>query len=598
MLVLMGLVVSWSISNMVSLGRATGAILSENYRSILAAENMIDALERQDSAILLALLGDLRGGISQFRSNESEFLQWLARAKDNITIEGEQKLVASIEKNYNDYRNQFSVLTEANDTTFAMPDLTTYRRIFLPAFETVRNGLISLRRLNEETMYAASNRAKAVASRAIWSTAIITALGMMVAFFFSLILAARILRPVRSFMDASRKISAGDYSIRVHTQTTDELGQLAHEFNGMASQLARYHELNIEKIISERNKGEAILASIGDGIVVFDAKLNITAVNPAARQMLDLVMTELSSLKCSDIIANPSVCALIHETIETGSSPGIPDERRIISLKQAEQTRHYLFSIATIQGREKTTSSGVVLLLRDVTRLKEVEQLKSEFVMAASHELRTPLTSLGMSIDLIIERAATTLPEKDRNLLQAAHEEIHRMKALVNDLLDLSKIESGRIEMEFREVGIPKLFDHISKLFKSQVEEKDISLSADAPGDLPNIAADANKIVLVLSNLVSNALRYVPKHGHISLSAHAIGSNAHVSVSDNGPGIPREYQSRIFEKFAQVEGRENNGTGLGLAISKEIVRAHGGTIWVESSPGKGAIFTFTIPLSR
>jgi len=171
------------------------------------------------------------------------------------------------------------------------------------------------------------------------------------------------------------------------------------------------------------------------------------------------------------------------------------------------------------------------------------------------------------------------------------------MQALVNDLLDLSKIEAGRIEMEFDRVSIPSLFRRVQGIFKGQLETKRVELDAALSPDLPDIRADATKITWVLTNLVSNALRYVQEGGHIALSAEVIGRHAHVVVRDDGPGIPPEYQARIFEKFVQVEGRESGGTGLGLAICKEIVRAHGGTIWVESTPGTGSAFTFTVPLA-
>jgi NtrC-family two-component system sensor histidine kinase KinB len=206
-------------------------------------------------------------------------------------------------------------------------------------------------------------------------------------------------------------------------------------------------------------------------------------------------------------------------------------------------------------------------MLRDVTRLREVERLKSEFVMAASHELRTPLTSIGMSVDLLQEHAAAGLAEKDRELLATAHEEVERMKALINDLLDLAKIETGRILLDFGPVAVDELVGRV----------------------------DANKITWVLTNLVSNALRHARHGGHIHVTAIPVGPQIHLAVQDDGPGIPHEYQARIFQKFVQVKGRESGGTGLGLAICKEIVRAHGGTIWVESKPGQGSTFTFTIP---
>jgi len=594
--ILMGLVIAWAITNLVSLGRATDAILSENYRSILAAENMVDALERQDSGILLMFLGEAETGIAQFRENEAVFLGWLARAKDNITIPGEAELLQSIEADYAAYRRQFSALTDLREIAIPPSLPSHYQETIYPRFGKVREACIGLRKLNEETMYGASVRAGNVAKRAIWSTALVATSALMVALLFSLFLAERIVHPIRRFMEASKKISAGDYAVQVPVETGDELGRLGNEFNQMATQLGRYHEMNIDQIISERNKAEAILSSIEDGLVVFDTKLNATGINPAARRMLSLGLVETSSLQCADIIADSAVCDLIRKTVETGVPPKVPDEQRILVFSQGERSRHYLFSVTAIRGRRRDLS-GIVLLLRDITRLKEVEQLKSEFVMAASHELRTPLTSLAMSLDLLLEHAAQSLPENERSLLRAAHEEVHRMKALVHDLLDLSKMEAGRIELEFERVPVPMLFDHVKKVFESQMDVKEIALTSEPTADLPKVRADANKITWVLSNLISNALRYVSKGGHIELLAHRIGSYVHLSVRDDGPGIPPEYQSKIFQKFVQVEGRESGGTGLGLAICKEIVRAHGGAIWVESSPGQGSTFTFTLPVA-
>jgi len=594
---LMGLVVAWAVTNLVSLGKATDAILSENYRSILAAENMVDALERQDSGMLLMFLGDTEKGTTQFRENEAVFLGWVARAKDNITIQGEAELIQSIDAGYSAYRRQFSAMTDLRETGGATLEPAYYRNKVYPLFVTVREACIGLRNLNEETMYAASVRAGGVARRAIWSTSLVAASALIVALMFSLFLAERIVRPIRRFMEASRKISSGDYTVQVIVETGDELGCLAGEFNEMAQQLGRYHEMNIEQIISEKNKGEAILSSIEDGLVVFDTKLKVTGINPAARRMLDLEFTESSAMQCGDILPGPQVCDLIRKTVETGVQPNIPEEQRIIVLTQGDGARHYLFSVTAIRGMDRSLS-GIVLLLRDVTRLKEVERLKSEFVMAASHELRTPLTSLGMSVDLLLEHAAQGLAEKDKDLLQAAHEEVHRMKALVNDLLDLSKVEAGRIELEFESVPVPTLFDHVEAVFKSQVDMKEVSLRSELTGYMPKVRADANKITWVLTNLISNALRYVSKGGHINLFAHRIGPHVHLSVRDDGPGIPPEYQSKIFQKFVQVKGQEAGGTGLGLAICKEIVRAHGGAIWVESSTGQGSTFTFTLPVAQ
>jgi NtrC-family two-component system sensor histidine kinase KinB len=591
---LMCFVITWAIFNLVSLGRASDAILRENYRSILAAESMASALEGQDGGMLLVFLGDADKGTAQIQESDADFLEWLARAKDNITIQGEAELVQVIETDYAAYRRLFSASSDLREIGEGERRLGYYEATARPLSAKVRAACRALRDLNQETMFEASARAGNVARGAIWSTALVAASALVVALLFSLFLAERIVRPIRGFMEASRSISSGDYAVRVAVESGDELGRLAGEFNSMVQQLGRYQEMNIGQIITEKNKGEAILSSIEDGLVVFDTKLKVTALNPAARRFLALEFTESSTLECADILPDPKVRELIQKTLETGVRPDIPEEMRVIVLPDGESARHCLFSITAVRGRDRKLS-GIVLLLKDVTRLKEVERLKSEFVMAASHELRTPLTSLGMSVDLLLEHAAEGLAQKDRDLLKAAHEEVHRMKALVNDLLDLSKIEAGRIELELESVPVKTLFDYVETVFGSQADMKEASLTSELGGEPLKVHADANKITWVLTNLVSNALRYVGKGGHIHLVARRIGPQVHLSVQDDGPGVPPEYQSRIFQKFVQVKGRETGGTGLGLAICKEIVRAHGGTIWVESSEGRGSTFTFTLP---
>lgn len=594
---LMVVVVAWAIMNLVSLGKASDAILSENYRSILAAGNMVEALERQDSAILLMASGEWEKGAAQFRENEAPFLEWLTRAKDNVTIEGEAERVRSIEMAYDAYRRYFNAL--AGNRPPGGPGLSPsdYLKQAYPLFREARQRCIELRMLNERTMYAASLRAGHVAGRAIWSTALVAGAAIFLAFVFSVVLAERIVRPIRDLMGASRKIASGDYDIRVPVGTGDEIALLGGEFSEMAAQLRSFHKMNIDQLVAEKNKGEAIISSIEDGLVLFDTNLVAVSINPAARGMLGLDAAGNSVFRCSEVLPAKNVCDLVEKVLNDSSGKiGLPDEQRIFTVQKGRETRHCLFAVTPIRDREGAVS-GVVLLLRDVTRLREVDRLKSEFVMAASHELRTPLTGLGMSIDLLMEHLAPALTEKDRELLLAAQEETQRMKGLVSDLLDLSKIEAGKIELEFENVEVHPLLESIESIFRKQAEIRNVRLSVESPEGLPRVRADSNKVVWVLSNLVSNALRYVPDEGHIWIRAQKIGKQVHISVRDDGLGIPLEYQSKLFQKFARTGERESEGSGLGLAICKEILRAHGGTIWVESEAGKGCTFTFTLPIA-
>lgn len=596
-LALMIVVFVWAFVNLLDLGQASDAILKENYKSILAAENMIGAIERQDSAILLVILGYADEGLKQYRENEISFCEWLGRAKDNITIEGEDRITGAIDTEYSSYLISFSGLRLLYQTD-AQKAAAFYHETVLPSFKSVRGACIRLREINQETMFKASDRAQHIAKRALWSMVAIgiTVLGMGLG--FSLLLSNFLVRPLRQIMEATQRIAEGNYTIEVSANSSDELGRLAGEFNTMARRLKGYHDLNIGQIVAEKQKNEAIIRSIDDGIVVVDAGFKVTGINPMAAEALGIEPNKAANRHFLEMVKNEQLFNYVKQSAESGQPPLIEEGRNIFTLKQGETQRYYQFSITPVHSKAGSML-GVVLLLRNVTKLKELDRLKSEFIMAASHELRTPLTGMDMSINLLLEGARDKLNEKEYQLLSAAREELQRLKALVNDLLDLSRIEAGKMDMDFDHVSVPMLFEKAVAVFKDQADEKSVELSFEAPKELPEVKADANKLTWVLTNLISNALRYTNSGGHIRLFAEQIDPQIHISVSDDGPGIPYEYQSRIFDKFVQVkDDRTACGSGLGLAICKEIVRAHGGTIWVDSIPGEGSAFTFTLPTAQ
>jgi NtrC-family two-component system sensor histidine kinase KinB len=289
--------------------------------------------------------------------------------------------------------------------------------------------------------------------------------------------------------------------------------------------------------------------------------------------------------------------ALLKQSLESGKPPHLNEGEDIFTISSEGASQHYQFSILPMRSSSGAIQ-GVVLLLRDITRLRELDRLKSEFVLTASHELRTPLTSVSMAVDLLMESAAPKLTDKERELLAACHEDVQRLRALVNDLLDLSKIEAGKLALSFERVLPSFLADQALAVIKPQTEAKHIGLTSEIPPDLPKVTADPNKIVWVLVNLLANAVRHTHEGGHIRVKAERLGGQVHLSVTDDGEGVPYDIQSRIFDKFVQVKRDSDiGGSGLGLAICKEVVRAHRGTIWLDSVPGQGSTFTFTIPVA-
>jgi two-component system, NtrC family, sensor histidine kinase KinB len=589
-----------AVAALVPLGDATDAILHENYRSIAAANDMLDVLWREQTHLMLPT-DDAES--RKLRECDAAFLAAMTRTEDNITISGEDRIIADIRSLYAEWRDGLYSPRPADKEVAARmsdPGPAAARMNTLEVGARLRERLLALRKANRDHMYDASNQASTMARKAIWLVALPGFAGLVLILLFSIVLSNRLVHPIRAMADAARMIGGGQLDVRLTEERRDELGALAMEFNHMAIELKRFRDMNIDEVITARRKSEAVLSSIDDGIILIDRDLRVDEVNPAALQLLRRPPAAAHGGPSLELfLPVPEVLEAVTTAFGGNAVHLSADEQRIFEVPGGGTPRFCQYSVDLIH-RSEQQPGGAVLVLRDVTRLKEVERLKTEFVMAASHELRTPLTSIGMSIELLAENLARMVSPKDRALIDTAREEIARLSTLVEDLLDLAKIESGRIEMQFEPTRLPLLFERISSIFSSQCSEKGVQILFEAPEDIPEAQADASKIAWVLTNLVSNALRYVSSGGTILVSARSFGVRAaggtlHISVKDDGPGIPAEYQSMIFERFRQVPGRISSGSGLGLAISKEIVKAHGGTIWVESNSGSGSTFTFTLP---
>ncbi len=593
-LALVVLVCLWAVSNLWRLGAATDRILRENYLSILAAESMTGALERQDSAVLLMALGLTEEGIAQFRQHESQFLQWLGRAKGNITIPGEGELLARLDQGYTAYLTIFSRFRGIPPAE-KQQAVEFYRKTMLPLFKTVRAECEHLREINEKNMFEFSARAGSMAHRAVWSTAAIGAAAVLVGLAFSLWLTSILVRPIRQMTSATVQIAAGNYEVHIEHPAEDELGDLARDFMEMARKLKIFHELNVEKLVAEKRRSEAVIQSVADGVLVVDKDQKVLGLNPAAGRALGVEPGQALGKHVLELVRDQELFERIRRAAEGEDAPHEP---LTVSTAFQDQPRHYQVSVARAQT-ESGHLVGAVVLFQDVTKLKELDRLKTDFVMTASHELRTPLTSMILSIGNLKDKAGGKLDPTETQLLAAAAEEAERLRALVNDLLDFSRLESGRLEMAFSSVQMHEIAAKAVAVLEPQAGEKGIELTNQVSQELPAVWADPHKITWVLTNLIGNALRFTQAGGHVRVGAERAADNLHAWVRDDGAGIPLEDQARIFEKFVKLEDSEHlGGSGLGLALCKELVKAHHGVIWVDSEPGQGATFTFTLPLAR
>lgn len=590
-LTLILLVGAWGIANLRRLGRASEAILEENYLSILAADKTIDALERQDSAVLLFLLESRELGSQQFQRNQIEFLKWLGRAEGNITIPEEAAIIEEIEQSYQSYLKTFSLLQQQNKVATA-----DYYDNMLPIFEQIRDRSDQLRNINQAAMEAASENAQEVSSQAVWSMAIAGTTAGIVGLSFSLWLTRRIVQPLSAMTMATEKIAQGEYDIALQVKSQDELGILAREITTMSQKLKAFRDLNVDKVIVAKQRSEAIVQSIADGIIVVDRELKIIAINSLAANIAQVKSMLATNNHFLDVFSDHTLYQHLKYTAETGKPPELEDD--ILTIERNKHTQYYKFAITPVVTATEATI-GAILLLQDVTTLKELDNLKSEFVATASHELRTPLTGMAMSLNLLAETTENKLSESEIELLDGAVEDVERLRGLVNDLLDLSKIESGKIDLDFANVSVNLLLDKAIAALKIQAEQNQVNLVKQSLSSDIKTRVDANKIIWVLTNLIANALRYSDAGAEITIGSESRNNWLEIFVADRGVGIPLEYQGKIFDKFVQVQTEKDvGGSGLGLAICKEMVQAHGGRIWVKSTVGEGSVFTFTVPKSQ
>ena len=323
-----------------------------------------------------------------------------------------------------------------------------------------------------------------------------------------------------------------------------------------------------------------------DGIIICSEDGKIQLINPSARKMFDLGNKTYGGDSLVETIHYYQVVELFQKTLESGKP-----QNTSIDLKS---NKKFLFGMSTLL--EDADSKSVLLLFQDLTQQRGLEKMRQEFVGNVSHELRTPLASLQALTETLQGGAIEDLP-KARHFLSRMEVEIEKLTQMVMELLDLSRIESGRVALKRELTNVFALLNAPVERMRPQAERAGISLTLDCSMELPEISVDVERMEQVLINLIHNAIKFTPASGSINLSAQENSGNMILQIKDSGTGISEEDLPRIFERFYKTDhARSSGGTGLGLSISKHVVEAHGGKIWVESKPGSGSTFFISIPL--
>lgn len=389
--------------------------------------------------------------------------------------------------------------------------------------------------------------------------------------------------PVVNIMHKAEKLASGDFDQTLEVKSNDEIGKLSSTFNYMAAELKN----TLIEISREKNKIEAILNYMTDGIIAFNIKGEVIHANPALKKMLSIQTFEKSF---NEFSRDYALGILLEDILYLGTS--------VNKEKTVEVGGKYIRVYFVIFTDEGTKAGGVIAVLQDITEQEKLEKMRREFVANVSHELRTPLTSIKSYTETLLDGI---LEEKEtaEKFLNVIDSEADRMTRIVKDLLQLSRIDSQQMQWNIQTLSFVKLITGAIEKLRLSAKEKGLELESYTIGDIPDISADKDRIEQVVMNVLSNAVKYTPTGGKITVYIGKIFDEVYMKVSDTGIGIPKEDLPRIFERFYRVDkarSRELGGTGLGLAIAKEIVEVHGGTISAVSETGKGTEITVKLPV--
>ncbi|MGB8331265.1 MAG: ATP-binding protein [Polyangiales bacterium] len=583
LVVALALITAGALFAEVKFGSAPGEILSQNFRSFDAARSMLHTADLIDQRVLSATLQGESFDPEQVADPIASFERELRLQESNITEAGERDATDALRRSWTAYRSGL----KAGGTPGG---LANHRE----RSQELRSEIDRIIQINRDAMRQKSEGARREADRigaALTATAVIA---FLVAVVLSGAWIRRILAPVRVLDRAVHRLSEGDFDARIRVEGTDEIASLSSSFNEMAERLAQYRQSSIGKLLDSNNHLESVMDSLADAVVVYDLDGAPVASNEVATKLLGAENPDLDDLPEA---LEDAVRDAFDRVRQSGEAVEPASIDAAVEVPSVPSPRWILVSATPVRTRNEVLS-GVTIAMRDVTRSRRIEGFKGDLVAAAAHELRTPLTSLHMAVHLCLEQAAGPLTDRQQDLLATARQDCERLESVVEELLEMARLESGAARLARSRVNVGELARDALSRHEAQARQRGKSLDL-VPGDsLLEIDADFARLQRVLDNLIENAFVHTSDGGRVSLGFERDDGSVRIYVDDTGPGVPPDLRERVFTKFYRVPGIEKPGSGLGLSIVEDIVRAHGGHVGVESSPLGGARFWFAIPMQR
>lgn len=542
-----------------ALKKDTNNILVANYNTLEYSRNMLLALEK----------------IATDSDAFSVFEQNLNSQQQNVTEKGEQQATADIVNHFNNLKSN------------PADSLITSR---------IREDIAELMRLNMEAIERKSSIANATADNAVLWISVIGTACFLIAFVLLVNLPGNIANPIRELTESIKQIANQNYRERVHFQDHNEFGELAKSFNTMAEKLEEYSESKLDKIIKGKKRIETLINNMHDPVIGIDQDRKVLFANEEALKISGLKNENFIGKQIQDIAVNNDLIRdLIKDLIHTDLKKGNENSIKIFADGKESYFEKEIIDINIIPtGEQQSQLIGHVIMLRNITLFKELDLAKTNFIGTVSHEFKTPISSMKMSLQLLENENVGSLNKEQKQLLESITEDTDRLLKITSELLNLAQVESGNMQLNISAVNTADIVRNALEATKTQAEQKNIKIDISIADHLPEIQADSQKTTWVLINLLSNAIRYSYDNSVVHLSLLKENNNVKFLVKDSGTGISEKYQNKIFERYFRVPGTQKEGTGLGLAICKEFIEAQGGSIEVESEPGTGSTFSFTL----
>ena len=542
---LMLLLLGGGVARFFHLGRSIDRVLDANVKSILLMQRTKDALLELERT----------GGKDERAASDARSA--IREELGNITETGERELVERLDRTFREYREGKRSSRDVAESAQAILEL------------------------NLAAMRAADARAKSEARQSALIGLGATTLAVVAALGLARRTVRSALSPLASLAHQAQEIGAGRLDQRISVGRSDEIGTLAGAFNQMSEKLAEARSALEARVVRAERLSDTALECLYDPVFVTDTDGRLLHANPAADELL--------ATPLGQPVGEPRLARAVEVALRERRS--IADEGDDALIERDSKT--FRLRVSPLQAEGEPL--GAVAVLEDVTALREIDRLKTEFIGVASHELRTPVTSLLLSVQLLAEGAVGALTPPQREVVAAQREDLLRLERLLRDLLDLTRLESGSAPPQRESVGVRELMETASEGIRAEAEAKGVALLWRYVAD-EKILADRGQIGRVLTNLLGNAVRHTPCGGTVTLTAELNRESVAFTVRDTGDGIPREHLPQIFERFTQIPGATRGGAGLGLALAHSLVAGHGGEIHAESAgEGKGSAFTFTLP---